>query len=393
MKNILPKKHLLCTVRALLTAILLTTLWQGTAGADVEVFFLPESGFLRVQGEVTMEPLSSSPSFLLFPSAQITELWADGLMEYKVQRGVHGTMISISLNQARPQVLSFAYEGFLNLQGSTLFLDRNSLWFPEFSFPIGSTEINVTLSDGWELTGWKSKPPLYPAFAVQNLNADMDQIAEEPQDASVEIPVVDELQSRIQMQVSRLTNAINQRNATEIAALLDPALRETGLADYLASFPHSHGKLSSEVKDPLTVLFSSDRGFRYQASTVWQEQGGRLVLQSFKLKPSGPQIPGDLDASLREFAQQLRLSIEAKNREQVLLYLDENLAQEHSQVLEFLLSLNAAAAWSVEHAVLVPFTVTLYIPQSEGTKLLLNLGLSPGPEHWLVNRVEVIPLR
>ena len=144
---------------------------------------------------------------------------------------------------------------------------------------------------------------------------------------------------------------------------------------------------------PYTIIFSAERGFRYQASTVWQEQGGRLVLLSFRLKPHGPQVPEELFASLAEFAEELRLAVQTKNREGVLPYLDENLAQDRGQVLEFLLSLNTAVPWSVEHAVLEPFTATLHVPHSPRTQLLVNLGLVPGEDHWLISRIEVIPLR
>jgi hypothetical protein len=391
MKRSLPEVSCFRKAAPFLTAALLLAFMGGAAGAEVEVFFLPEGGFIRVQGEVTMEPLGLAPSFLLFPGAQVTELWADELVEYNVQRGLHGTMVSMTLRQARPQVLSFAYEGFLDLQGTLLSLDRNSLWFPEFSFPIDGAEIKISLPNDWELTEWESKPPQYPSFSVRSLNADL--LETEAAAPQVEVPVVDELTSRIQMQVSRLTNAMNQRNSTEMEAILAPSLRDSGLASFLASLPPSYGRLTGEVKDPFTIIFSAERGFRYQASTVWQEQGGRLVLLSFRLKPHGPQVPEELFASLAEFAEELRLAVQTKNREGVLPYLDENLAQDRGQVLEFLLSLNTAVPWSVEHAVLEPFTATLHVPHSPRTQLLVNLGLVPGEDHWLISRIEVIPLR
>ena len=150
-----------------LLAVILLLLLGGAVDAEVQVLFLPDSGFLRVHGEVVMEPITSSPSFMLFPTAQITELWADELMEYTTERGAHGTMVSLSLREVRSQTLSFAYEGFLDLNGTELFLDRDSLWFPEFSFPIDGSQVNMELPSDW-FVEWQSHPPLYPTLTVRD---------------------------------------------------------------------------------------------------------------------------------------------------------------------------------------------------------------------------------
>lgn len=370
-----------------LLAVILLLLLGGAVDAEVQVLFLPDSGFLRVHGEVVMEPITSSPSFMLFPTAQITELWADELMEYTTERGAHGTMVSLSLREVRSQTLSFAYEGFLDLNGTELFLDRDSLWFPEFSFPIDGSQVNMELPSDW-FVEWQSHPPLYPTLTVRDTR-DVS-IEEEIHNA----PVVDEFASRLQMQMSRLINAINHRNATEIEALLSPALRETSLAGYLASLPLSHGQMTGELRDQFTIILSTERGFRYQASVIWQERFGRLELQSFQLKPHGPQIPEELLGSAREFVQALRETVQTENGEQLLMFLDPGIAQGQVEVLKFLLSLNARILWSVEYAVLDPFTITVFVPHAESTntKLLLHMGLTPGEHHWLIHRLEVIPV-
>ncbi len=371
-----------------LLIMMLIILLGGVAEAGVQVFFLPDSGFLRVHGEVTMRPASSSPSFLLFPTAQITELWADELGEYTVQRGSHGTMVTLSLLRVRPQTLSFSYEGFLDLEGTELFLDRNSLWFPEFSFPIEETQVEVDLPSDWILVEWQSYPPMYPALVVRDTK---DGISEnEVHDA----PVVDEFTSRLQMQTSRLTTAINHRNVAEIEALLSPTLREAGLARYLANLPSSHGQVTGELLDQFTIMLSTERGFRFQASVIWQERSGRLELESLQLRPLTLQVPEELLDSARKFARELHEAVQIKDKEQLLQLLDPSIAQGQMEVLEFLLSLNTLVPWSVEHAILDPFTITLYVPpaQDTNTKLLLNMGLTPGERHWLIHRLEVIPV-
>ena len=338
-----------------------------------------------------MEPGSQAPFFLLFPTAQITELWADEMLEYNVQRGLHGTVVTLRLRQAKPQTLSFSYEGFLSPGGSEVLLDRDSLWFPEFSFAIGSPQINLELPANWELGAWHSQPPMYPALTVRNTAL---AAAEEPQAATT--PVVDttgrEAVSRIQMQVTRLTNSINQRNASEIDALLSHALREAGLAPYLASLPPSYGPVTSSVPDEFTILFSTDKGFRYQASVAWQERGDHLELAAFELTPLGTPIPRELLSSVQEFVRELRLAVQGDNQETLSSLIDADIPQGQGAVLKFLFSLNPAVPWTVEYAVLEPFVVTVFVPHAEHTKLLLNLGLTPGQSHWIINRLEIVPV-
>ncbi len=76
------------------------------------------------------------------------------------------------------------------------------------------------------------------------------------------------------------------------------------------------------------------------------------------------------------------------------MFLDPGIAQGQVEVLKFLLSLNARIPWSVEYAVLDPFTITVFVPHAESTntKLLLHMGLTPGEHHWLIHRLEVIPV-
>ena len=125
-------------------------------------------------------------------------------------------MVSLSLRQVRPQVLSFAYEGFLDLQGSQYLLDRSTLWFPEFSFPFENAQIDLVLPDSWEIVNWQSQAPMYPSLVIRDTTAAL------AEDVAPVIPVQDELSSRIQMQLARLTSAVNQRHVTEIEALLSP---------------------------------------------------------------------------------------------------------------------------------------------------------------------------
>jgi hypothetical protein len=267
-----------------------------------------------------------------------------------------------------------------------LVLDRSSLWFPEFSFPIESSEITVVLPDNWEIVEWYGQPPMYPSFMVR------DTTAVHSQDTPQVIPVIDEFSSRVQMQLARLTSAINHRNATEIEALLSRPLRETGLAGYLASVPSSYGQITSELRDSFNVLFRTERGASYEVSVVWQENGGRLELQYFQMKPHGTPIPEELLGSLAAFVNDLRLLVQTGQRDQLLEFVDEMIAQGQGEIVEFLLGLNALESWTIEHGSSDPFTITIFVPHTKDTKLLLHLGLKPGLQNWLIHSLEIIPV-
>ena len=73
-------------IRCCITVVIIMVCSVPTQAA-VNVLFMPESGFLRVEGSITMDPQTTRPSLLLFPNAQITMIWVDGLQDYKVDRG------------------------------------------------------------------------------------------------------------------------------------------------------------------------------------------------------------------------------------------------------------------------------------------------------------------
>ena len=63
----------------------------GQVHAQIQAFLLPESNFLRVEGELAIAPTSPRFSLRLFPNAQITALWTEGIADYTVDRAYQGT--------------------------------------------------------------------------------------------------------------------------------------------------------------------------------------------------------------------------------------------------------------------------------------------------------------
>lgn len=385
--------------KRLLLPLLLFLLLNGVCQAQVDVYYLPDSGFLRVTGEVIIEPTNTSLSFLVFPMAQITEFWTDNLVDYSIQRGPNGTLVNFSIRQAHPQSLSFSYEGFLEPETRQIILGPDQLWFPELSFPIKTPEITLELPETWEFRVENGRGR-YPIFQVFNTATAEIFVAEgEPSEENLPqeaIPTIDEMISRIQIQITRLTRAISQRNASDLAQLLSPSLQKEKLDQYLASLPLYHGRVTSELvdipahaQDKFNVVFSTERGQRYNASMVWQERAGWLELTEFRLVPEQTEIPSEVLASVDEFLQKLQNALKARDNELLESLLAPQMAQEKQEVVTFLSSLKTDQPWSIEHITLDPFSVIAFVPHLEKPKLLIDFSLIPGQYHWLIQGFQI----
>lgn len=386
------------------------------AHGQVNVYFLPESGYLRVQGEINIKPSSPNLAFIVFPNAQITEFWAKDLGTYQIDRSGQATVVNFGLKTLQPQTLSFAYEGFLAPQGQLVTFDRDSLWFPEFSFAMDDPEILLQIPTGWswlvptelatwqqgasQMVSWQGRSKAYPSFYLTNdpslLTKDLGMPGEEkafPEN----LILTEEYLSKLQMQVARLTNAMNARNDAELTLLMQSELQQKGLAKYLASLPLNYGKIRSEflshplyLEDSFRVLFTTDTGLRFQATMTWEELHGRIQLGTFALTPAGFAAPEHLSQALEDFVSRLKEAVETEDRAKLRSFLNTNLDPE--MTVEFLASLRTENPWTLQYVALEPFRITILVPHSAATKLLLNLELSPGEEDWLINSLDVIPL-
>lgn len=400
-----------------LLLLLFLFLFCGVTQAQVEVFYLPDSGFLRVTGEVLMEPTSTSLSFLVFPNAQITEFWADGLVDYSIHRGAQGTIVTFALREAIPQSLSFSYEGFLESQGGQITLGREQLWFPEFSFLSQNPEVKVQLPLTWEFSAeglvetsvqgsfqviaWQTEQNRYPTFQATNPTMPLIEIVEEVVESLPEpnIPKVSEDISRIQMQITRLTSAMSRRSVVDLEQLLSPQLQEEELAHYLADLPAYYGSVASQVistpehaSGEFEVIFSTERGSRYLASMTWQDESGSMQLATFRMTPFQAEVPHEVVASVEGFLLELQNAIKTGDDTRLEALVEPGVVQDTQQVLAFLSSLDANVPWTMEHLNLDPFTVLVFVPHSQNTRLLLNLKLIPGQYHWLIHSIQVLPL-
>ena len=163
----------------------------------------------------------------------------------------------------------------------------------------------------------------------------------------------------MQMQVTRLTNSINQRNVGEIEALLSHPLRQAGLGQYLASLPSSYGRVTGSAQDEHTSCFQDG----VSASGVRALAGAG---RPSGLYPSlGPDLPREV-LRLEEFVGACAWQL---GREDSPL----GLASGGQGMSSILLSLNLVP-WTLV-CCLRAFAITVFVPRRT-YKAPLNLELS-----------------
>lgn len=424
-----------------LIALLVVFLLCGTTEAGIEVFYLPESGFLRVSGQVVIEPEAASLSLFIFPNAAVTEFWADELVSYSVQRYEHGTEVVFSIREVKPQTVTFSYEGLVEPQPQEAVLGRDQLWLPQFSAPVQELTVTLQLPAAWEVHFGSVQTvqeqgsyrliqlaagSTYPTLELVNtalpaaelaqeeraeLQAPEDELPETPPQAEPEeerspeaedeaadsLPAA--LMARIQIQINRFVRALNGRSAAELAELIGPELQEKGLTAYLASLPEYYGRITSLIEelpaDPqgiFQVVLSTERGPRYAAAMAWQESEGALLLSYFHLTPYAADVPREVAASCEFFVDELLSALRAANETKLETLLAPDLVQERTAVVDFLLTLDSGSDWEIAQISVDPFAVAVRAPSAKGENLLLKLDLTPGQYHWLLRGLQVVPL-
>lgn len=405
-----------------LTILIIWLSLLGTAHARIDVLYLPESGFLRVSGEVTIEPETSSLSLLIFPTAHLTEFWADYLVEYNVQRYPHGTEVVFAVRDMAPQKVTFSYEGLVEPKLVTAALGPDQLWLPEFSVPVQGWEVVLQIPSNWEVVSGKVQEAQnqgsfrrvdlpssdhHPALILVNTNLAPEPVPEQLEreelvEQQVPSPNPDrhqELLARINLQVNRFTRALNLRSTTELAELLSPDLQEKGLAEYLASLPEHFGQVSSKIVQlpgesggDLIVFFSTERGGSFSASMVWEDTGVSLVLNQFRLTPYSEDVPQEVFDSYTAFLQELKAALESGELSRLENLLAPDLRQDVNDVIGFLRDVFESREWTLEQATLDPFAITILAAKGEEGRLLIGLELIPGQHHWLIQEVHAVPL-
>ena len=149
------------------------------AHAQIQAFIMPESGFLRVDGQVTINPTGPQFSLRLFPGAQLTVLWTEGIEDYSIDRGYLGTVVTVRMREyGSKRVLHLAYEGFLAEQTDPLTLGRQPL-VPRVLIPMQVSSFHQPF-DGWHLYQLEDSYPVLVLSTQAELDITKVQMAQEP---------------------------------------------------------------------------------------------------------------------------------------------------------------------------------------------------------------------
>lgn len=404
--------------------------------ADINVLFLPESGFLRVEGSIAMVPQTTRPSLLLFPNAQITMMWVDGLQDYKVERGTLGTIVTLVLPQdAVTQELSFSYEGFLEPEAAhQIPMDRDTMWFPEFSFPTDISSIklklplewnlvepktaDVSVQDDAQIVTWKPTFQSYPEFVIARETdpADPEEMTAVVQPSTHEfttnlteeihfVEVVEVSDPNTETYKQELRNILtyfdellNKRNRAEIELILSNDLVNEGLGEYLAALPLEYKTVHSEITSmharekwgTMQTIIYTDNVPRFQAVMTLERQDFAWYITQFSMSPYTPTPPPELEDSIVDFAEKLREAVERQDSKTINQFLSmEGAARD--QACEFLLSVNPEVSWNVRMISNKPYGFSLLIHHSPRTSLIINLQLTPDAAGWKISSLDAFP--
>jgi len=436
-----------------LTAFLLCAALLGAwaqARAQVQVFIQPESGFLRVEGDISITPTSSRFFLRLFPNAQITALWTEGIADYTVDRGLLGTLVTVTLNEyGSTMTLSLGYEGFLDFgEQDPIVLGRDALWYPEFSIPTAEPSFNLSLWGEWHALA--SPEGGYPVVVLtrdpelqwdtalsgrQVQHLDRSNVTQPPflalplpEEEPEEVPrevldaeqapepapqpaapqpqvaltlVSDARYDEVSNLVLLLDRAIAERDTAGLKELISPALQADGLVDYLAAAPVPLLPLASQIRELVVqgqesfaaaTMFS--RGVPvYDTEMQWNlDESGRWVLAKFRMHPHVPTAPDTLASSIRQFVEELQAAAAAGSAAAIEESLAVSDAAERKMALDFLLGLNTDEPWELFVTSPQQPQVLVLVKHTPRTHVALELELVPGPTGWQIAAFKALPV-
>lgn len=407
----------------------------GQVHAQIQAFLLPESNFLRVEGELAIAPTSPRFSLRLFPNAQITALWTEGIADYTVDRGLLGTLVTVRLNDyGSEKMLYLGYEGFVDYGAEDpLILDRDRLWFPEFSIPTAEPELELIVPEGWyrlevynpgyptvvlsrdsemewelDLALQPVEPevehsPLLPSEPEPELELEPEPLPlPSPSQQEVALTVIpDALYDEVSNLVLRLDTAISQRDEALLRELVGQELQADGLVDYFTAAPQQILPVESQIR---TLVVEGAEGYveatifsrgqpLYDTEMHWAGDGlGSWVLTEFSMHPHTPSAPQALLDSLRGFADQLQRAVATGSAPHIEELVGITDPQERAAAVKLLMDLNTAEPWEVFVVEPHQFRLLTLIRHSPRTHVAASLRLMPDPTGWRIAALEALPV-
>lgn len=445
------KQKRLLTVAVLVCAAFLST--AVPVLAQIEAFIMPESDFLRVEGQLSVAPNSSRFSLRLFPNAQITVLWTEGMEDYIVERGVLGTIVTVNLRDPEGQrSLHLAYEGFLDLHsGDPLVLDKDAMWFPEFSIPIVLPEVVPSYPDHWHLIydeplgsypvlvlsteqdsefqigmDWtdpaQREPQLEPVLELElELEPELElELEPEPEPPTQDIPspvytpepVLEHqlpsvslsstagTDSELGNMILRFDKAISTQDEDLLTALVNPDLQRLGLVEYLLAIPPRLLPVESQIKTiefleegaKVGITIYSGGESLYDAHMIWTKLEDTWLISKFMMHPHLQPAPQALLASLEGFVAELQAAVSSGDSELIEEKLGLRDPAERLLAVEFFQKLNGQEPWQTFITNPSQFQLLVLVKQSPITHVVVSLELAPDLTGWRVATFDALPI-
>lgn len=405
--------------------------WVHAAGqVDVEVFFVPEQGYIRVNSSFPMPGDLTVAEFTLFPNAQITALWIPGLAAYEVDRVGTGTVVLIRMAPTQPgEILEISYEGFLPnydlLPDKTL--NRRLQWFPEFSgADTGTYRVKLTLPQAYvpKMQGelveerqstfatytWILANQDYPVIWFDGSEVPDSPTAEpEPETPEPEPPAVpqDEEEDPAEPQkeippgltdaFAIFTEAYASLDRGNLESLLDPDFPDRKeFFVYLANRPEPEHQITSLITDvtleqasaAIYAEFYDGPALQSKALMYWHKPAEIWLLQSLIQIPAGYDFLEQIsDPALQQWIGALADAMAALD----LAWLNYYLAGARSAAISFLEQAHNRLEWRAVAVDAEHHSIVFLVQTEDGLSLRLVLGYIPQGSTWRVKSFAAIP--
>lgn len=398
------------------------------AANETNIYFIPESGFLRVNTIIPIKFEQVKLKFSLFPNAHITDIYLPNSSEYEfsIERTALNTIIEINIDEydLGDQILELMYEGFLKNYTLTpkKALTKEILWYPIFSasnqtFYPDSIKISVpenynpSLIDGklvdselstfWTFI-WEYHSEAYPEIYFNN-NYQGESNNKSPFD-NISFTKTKLLMDRI----TQFDQALTLKEQTRLSEYIHPDFPSRNkFMRFLNERPETDKDITTIIDDVKTsdttteiysYLAENDLP-KYQIKSQWTLWENNWVLSSLTMLPYGYELlnlqeakNNESEASLAAWVKELKDAVNNKN----IPWLDYHLVmpiKDKLPLLEFLYTVREHICWDTAAVSNGTDKITLTIQEDTlNAKLQLTLFLFPDQHSWKIYTAAVCPL-
>ncbi len=422
------KKRLFIIPLIFLLTLLQVSIVRGEYINKLNIYFIPESGFLRVDMACGIGFETNELKLKLFSGVQIVDLHLPNSKDYDftIQRLAEYTIIDIIIDGSDPkdQVLELMYEGFLKNYTTTTkkALKQELFWYPVITGPVQNfhplliklsvpVDYNPILPRGQLVDNqlstfstfvWEFRSDNYPEIYIDG------DYFNEPESKSPfkDLPSVDT--KLLLERIAEFDAGITSGKEQELLRLIHPDFpNKAGFINFMTGRPLNDAKLKSVIGETISIDNNTikvesklmENGIdTYRIESHWSFWEKDWLLSDFKMVPLDYNF---MDASLQTenstippatWINELMTAIEELD----LPWLDYHLVmpiREKLNVIEFLTNVKDSIRWDSAVMTIEGNKIALIIQEDVfNSRFLLSLSLYPEQSTWKVNAVTICPL-